>query len=56
MSVKTENHWGMLKDIWKIMWPAALPLYLSYFYYRFVGVYTSGCCTETGTWPTAGSS
>ena len=42
MSVKTENHWGMLKDIWKIMWPAALPLYLSYFYYRFVGVYTSG--------------
>ena len=42
MSVKTENHWGMLKDIWKIMWPAVLPLYLSYFYYRFVGVYTSG--------------
>ena len=42
MSGKTENHWGMLKDIWKIMWPAAIPLYLSYFYYRFVGVYTSG--------------
>lgn len=32
---------GILKDIWKRMWPAALLLYISYFFYRWIGVYTS---------------
>ncbi len=42
MSRKNESRLEIFKGIWKIMWPAALPLYLSYFYYRFIGVYTSG--------------
>lgn len=31
----------LMAAIWKQMWPAALLLYLSYFLYRWIGVYTS---------------
>lgn len=30
-----------ITQIWKKMWPAALILYISYFLYRWIGVYTS---------------
>lgn len=33
---------GVLADIWKRMWSAALLLYASYFFYRWIGVYTAG--------------
>ena len=38
---RNRSRSGILKDTWKIMWPATLPLYLSYFFYRYIGVYTS---------------
>lgn len=34
------------KQIWKQMWIAALLLYVSYFFYRWVGVYTAGVIGE----------
>lgn len=37
-----EAHPNVLRDIWRRMWPAALLLYASYFFYRWIGVYTSG--------------
>lgn len=32
----------ILAGLWKYVWPAALLLYLSYFFYRWIGVYVSG--------------
>ncbi|MDO4333464.1 MAG: hypothetical protein Q4C58_12380 [Eubacteriales bacterium] len=32
----------ILAGLWKYVWPAALLLYVSYFFYRWIGVYTSG--------------
>lgn len=39
---KQAGQSGTLSDIWKRMWPAALLLYASYFFYRWIGVYTAG--------------
>lgn len=38
------NH--VYKDIWKQMWSAALLLYVSYFFYRWVGVFIAGVIGE----------
>lgn len=32
----------ILAGLWRYVWPAALLLYLSYFFYRWIGVYVSG--------------
>lgn len=36
-----RKDWETAKALWNKMWPAALMLYISYFLYRWIGVYTS---------------